>query len=265
MHTIEELKSLEPDFVSVTYGAGGSTREKTRSWARSIQDRFGIAAMAHLTCVGSSREEIRSILRDLYSDGIRNIMALRGDPPQGQERFVAPADGFAHASDLISFIRSTHMDFCLGGAANPEKHPEAASLEEDLVHLAAKVKAGADFLVTQLFFDNERFFAFRDRVKAMGIHVPLIPGIMPITAFRQIERFTQMAGCSIPPGLVRDLEEAQSDPEELLRVSLDFTLRQCRELLAAGVPGLHFYTLNQSRATSAILADLRSSRPAEIR
>lgn len=261
MSTIEELRALEPDFVSVTWGAGGSTREKTREWARSIQDRFGIVAMAHLTCVGAGREEIRGILRDLYSDGIRNIMALRGDPPAGEKHFVPPAEGFAHANELIRFIRSSHPDFCIGGAAYPEKHIEAATLDEDLGNIVKKVQAGADFLVTQMFFDNSRFFAFVERAHSLGVQVPVIPGIMPITSFKQIERFTQMAGCSIPVELREKLEAVRENSEELVRVSLDFTLNQCRDLLLHGVPGIHFYTLNQSRATAAILEQLRSFLP----
>lgn len=265
MQTIEDLKALEPDFVSVTYGAGGSTRAKTREWVRSIQDRYAIPAMAHLTCVGSGREEIRSILEDLYSDGIRNIMALRGDPPKGETAFVAPADGFRYANELISFIRSTGLDFCLGAAAYPEVHGEAPSAAEDLRNLKRKVDAGADFLVTQLFFDNEKYFSFVDQVRAAGIEVPVVPGIMPITAFKQIERFTAMAGCAIPESLVKSLAGVQDDAEALLNLSLEFSLRQCEELLSKGAPGIHFYTLNQSRATAIILDRLRRSVSAERR
>jgi methylenetetrahydrofolate reductase (NADPH) len=259
MQTIEELKPLEPDFVSVTYGAGGSTREKTREWVRSIQDRFSIPAMAHLTCVGSGREDIFSILKDLHADGIRNIMALRGDPPRGETSFVARPDGFRYANELVSFIRQTEFDFCVGAAAYPEVHAEAPSEAEDLKNLKRKVDSGVDFLVTQLFFDNEKYFSFMDKVRAIGIEVPVIPGIMPVTAFKQIERFTAMAGCAIPGSLIQALADAQQDSEALLRISLDYTLRQCEELLARGAPGIHFYTLNQSRATAIILDRLRVS------
>lgn len=265
MQTIADLKPLEPDFVSVTYGAGGSTRAKTREWVRSIQDRYAIPAMAHLTCVGAGRKEIHSILKDLYSDGIRNIMALRGDPPKGEMAFVASADGFHYANELISFIRSTGLDFCLGAAAYPEVHVEAPSAAEDLRNLKRKVDAGADFLVTQLFFDNEKYFSFVDNVRAIGIEVPVVPGIMPITAFKQIERFTAMAGCTIPESLVQSLAGVQDDAEALLNLSLEFTLHQCEELLSKGAPGIHFYTLNQSRATAIILDRLRRSVAAECR
>ncbi|MBW7856890.1 MAG: methylenetetrahydrofolate reductase [NAD(P)H] [Leptonema sp. (in: Bacteria)] len=260
MHTIRELKPLNPGYVSVTYGAGGSTRSKTRDWVRSIQNDFGIAAMAHLTCVGASRDEIRSILDDLYSDGIRNIMALRGDPPKGQDSFAVHKDGFRYASELIEFIRSTGYDFSIGAAAYPEVHCEAVSAKQDLINLKTKVDAGADFLITQLFFDNQKFFDFRSKAIAAGISIPLIPGIMPITAFRQIERFTLMAGCSFPEDLIDSLTSVQDAPDQLLKLSLDFSLNQCEELLKNEVPGIHFYTLNQSKATATILDRLNQSR-----
>ncbi len=265
MRTIEELKSLEPDFVSVTYGAGGSTREKTREWVRSIQEQYAVPAMAHLTCVGSGRAEIQGILEDLYSDGIRNIMALRGDPPKGQTSFEPVPDGFRYANELIAFIRSTGLDFCLGAAAYPEVHGEAPSAEEDLQNLKRKVDAGVDFLVTQLFFDNSKYFSFVEKARAAGIGVPIIPGIMPITAFRQIERFTAMAGCHIPDSLVKGLDELQNDTAALLEFSLAFTQKQCEELIAGGAPGIHFYTLNQSRASAMILERLRRGVLTELR
>ena len=260
MNTIRELKPLNPGYVSVTYGAGGSTQSKTRDWVRNIQNDFGITAMAHLTCVGADRYQIRSILDDLYADGIRNIMALRGDPPQGQNSFTVKKDGFQYASELIEFIRSTGYDFSIGAAAYPEIHSESISAKQDLINLKKKVDAGSDFLITQLFFDNQKFLNFRDEVQAAGISIPLIPGIMPITAFRQIERFTSMAGCSFPDELIDTLTLVQDNPNELLKLSLDFSFSQCEELLKAKVPGIHFYTLNQSKATASILDRLNRSR-----
>ncbi|MCB1168340.1 MAG: methylenetetrahydrofolate reductase [NAD(P)H] [Leptospiraceae bacterium] len=256
MQTIQRLKSLNPDFVSVTYGAGGSTREKTRAWVKEIQDKYEITAMAHYTCVGHGREEILSNLKDLYSDGIRNIMALRGDPPKGEKNFTPPADGFAYGSDLIAFIRSTGMDFCLGGGGYPETHLEASSADDDLKNLKKKVEAGADFIVTQLFFNNEHYFSFVKRCREAGVDVPIIPGIMPITSFTQIEKFTDMAGCEIPDELTEDIKACGDDRGRLLEVSLGYSIRQCRELLKGGAPGIHFYTLNQSQATSTILKAL---------
>ncbi|MBU43603.1 MAG: methylenetetrahydrofolate reductase [NAD(P)H] [Spirochaetaceae bacterium] len=253
MNTIQRLKSLDPDFVSVTYGAGGSTREKTRQWVKDIQDKHGITAMAHYTCVGHGRAEILSNLKDLYSDGIRNIMALRGDPPKGEKNFTPPEDGFAYGSQLIEFIRSTGMDFSLGGGGYPETHMEAPSAEQDLQNLKKKVDAGAEFIVTQLFFRNDHYFRYVKQCREIGITVPIVPGIMPITSFTQIEKFTEMAGCEIPNELTEDIKACGEDRGRLLEVSLGYSIRQCRDLLKGGAPGIHFYTLNQSQATSTIL------------
>lgn len=251
---IDELAGLKPDFVSVTYGAGGSTRAKTREWVESIQQKHAIPAMAHFTCVGSSRSEIKQYLEELNRAGIRNIMALRGDPPKGETHFTPAVDGLAHGSEMIDFIKKSGLPFCLGGAAYPEIHPEAVSQEADLGYVREKVKCGADFLVTQMFFENQKYFEF---VRRAGVPVPVIPGIMPITAFQQVERFTKMAGCEIPKSLLDAIAACGDDRDKLLEVSLAFTEKQCRELLAGGAPGIHFYTLNQSHATMQILARLR--------
>jgi len=255
--TIEHLMDLNPDFVSVTYGAGGSTRDKTREWVETIQKRFSIPAMAHFTCVGSKKTEILESLKELSDVGIRNIMALRGDPPKGEEEFVTVKDGFAHASELISFIRENRLDFSLGGACYPEKHPESDTLDEDIKNLKKKVDAGADFLVTQLFFNNDFYFNFVKKCRDAGIHVPIVPGIMPITMLKQIERFTAMAGCVIPEELVKSLHECGDNKDRLLEKSLEYSTSQCRELLDGGAPGIHFYTLNQSRATVDILKKIQ--------
>lgn len=257
-NTIESLKELNPGFVSVTYGAGGSTREKTRHWVRTIQDDHNLIAMAHYTCVGHGKEEIRSMLQDLYDDGIRNIMALRGDPPKGETAFTPPPDGFAHANELITYIKSTGLDFSLGGAAYPEVHQEAISAEDDLNNAVRKVEDGAEFLVTQLFFDNQAFFNFRDRLEKAGVTVPLVAGIMPITNYSQIAKFISMAGCKIPEKITKALEACGDNKEKLLEVSMKQSVDQCRELLENGVPGIHFYTLNQSKATMNILRALKS-------
>ncbi len=255
--TINELKVLNPDFISVTYGAGGSTREKTLEWVTHIQDEYGIVSMAHFTCVGSSRDEIRKSLETFYRRGIHNIMALRGDPPKGETEFIPPEDGFAYASDLIRFINDTGLDFSIGGAAYPEVHTEAKNAEEDMKHLKEKVDAGTDFLVTQLFFDNKVYFDFVERCRNTGINVPIVPGLMPITNFKQIEKFTSMAGTQIPQSLIDELQKYENDPDKLTEASLRYSIHQVKELLDSGAPGIHFYTLNQSRAAMEILQSIR--------
>lgn len=252
-NTIERLKDLHPDFVSVTYGAGGSTRGKTLDWVSTIKRRFHLTAMPHFTCVGASRDSLLADLQSFADAGINNVMALRGDPPRGETEFKAAEDGFSHASDLIQFIRSSGFDFSIGGACYPEKHPEAHDLDEDIENLKKKVNAGADFLITQLFFRNEVYFSFVEKCRSRGISVPIIPGIMPITSFSQIERFTSMAGCTFPEKLLRDISEAREDQKKLLDVSIEFSVNQCRELIEGGVRGIHFYTLNQSKAAETIL------------
>ncbi|GBD27989.1 5,10-methylenetetrahydrofolate reductase [bacterium HR30] len=258
--TIEALRPLEPAFVSVTYGAGGSTREKTLDWVARIKHEMGIEAMAHLTCVGADRKEIRHILERIAALGIENVLALRGDPPRDQPTFSAVANGFAHASELIRFIREEGFDFCLGGAAYPEGHLESPNLETDLLYLREKVNAGADFLITQLFFDNQLFFRFLERARALGIAVPIIPGIMPITNVNQIERFTQLCGATIPEALRLELDAVRDDDAAVRTIGIRHAISQCEELLERGVPGIHFYTLNQSPATRAIVQHLRGGR-----
>ncbi len=219
--------------------------------------------MAHLTCVGASRDELAALLDDVKAAGIQNVMALRGDPPRGEAQFVAHPDGFAHASELVAFIREggERWKFSLGGAAYPEGHPETPDLVADLSHLKTKVDAGVDFLVTQLFFDNAHYFRFVDRARAAGISVPIIPGIMPLTNVEQIERFTMRCGASIPPMLRAALEVRRADPEAALQLGVAYATLQCAELLRRGAPGIHFYTLNRSPSSRAILAALRASQP----
>jgi methylenetetrahydrofolate reductase (NADPH) len=255
--TIEHLRELEPSYVSVTYGAGGSTRELTVDLVSRIRSEIGIEAMAHLTCVGAGRQEIRAVLDELRRRGIENVLALRGDPPRDQPHFVPAPDGFRYASELVTFIREEGYGFCLGGAGYPEGHIECGDLDLDLEHLCIKVNAGLEFVITQLFFDNRDFFAFVGRVRRAGIEVPIIPGIMPITNVSQIERFTRMCGAHIPEELMARLDRARDDEEQVRRIGVEHAIAQCRDLLAGGASGIHFYTLNQSPATQAILRAVR--------
>lgn len=249
--TVESLRPLQPDYVSVTYGAGGSSRKKTIDLVERIQSDIGIEAMAHLTCVGSTRTEIGEIIDDLRRNGVRNVLALRGDPPEGEKTFVATAGGFRYANELVAFIRD-RCDLCIGAACYPEGHPEASSLEVDLENLKRKVDAGVDFLVTQLFFDNRNFLEFRERAARAGINVPILAGIMPILSVKQVKRFTRMCGATIPAELLRMIEAVEDDAEAVRHVGMYHTTRQCLALLDHEVAGIHFYTLNRSTATRAI-------------
>jgi methylenetetrahydrofolate reductase (NADPH) len=253
--TIDELKPLKPSFVSITYGAGGSTRAKTVELTEKVQQEIGIRAMSHLTCVGHTQDEIGAILDDLWSKGVRNVLALRGDPPAGAATFTATPGGFAFSQQLVEFVRKRH-DFCIGVAGYPEGHPTCLNLTRDLEHLRDKVKAGANFITTQLFFDNTDFLRFRDRVRGMGVGVPIVAGIMPIGNVSQIKRFVGMCGAKIPHPLLVELERLESDPAAVYRAGVEYAIRQCKELIARGVDGLHFYTLNKSPATVEIVRGL---------
>jgi len=257
MRTAADLKaSVEPDFISVTYGAGGSTRDRTHSVVTRIQGELGITGMAHLTCVGSTRDEIRAVVDRLHECGVRNVLALRGDSPQGAGTYQPTPGGFAFANDLIEFLAARY-DFSIGAACYPEVHPEAASAERDLWVAKAKQDAGAGFLTTQLFFDNELYARFVARARAVGITIPIVPGIMPITNVAQIERFTRMCGASLPASLMARLKACEDDPGAVMATGIEHAITQCRALLAAGAPGVHFYTLNKSHATRSVLAALR--------
>jgi methylenetetrahydrofolate reductase (NADPH) len=253
--TIEMLMPLRPAFVSITYGAGGSSRERTVALAKQIRRDIGLTVMAHVTCVGSSRAELRSLFDDLARGGIENVLALRGDPPKGVATFEAAAGGFAHASDLIAMLRRNY-DFCIGAAFYPETHPQAESPEADLRYLKEKVDAGADFLVGQLFFDNDQYADFLVRAQRAGIDVPMIPGLMPITNASQIAKFTSSIGASIPPKLLRELELRREDQKAVEDLGVAYAALQATELLGRGSPGIHFYTLNRSPATRAIVSAL---------
>lgn len=254
--TVEELRPCRPSFVSVTYGAGGSTRDRTLELVTRIQRDLGIVTMAHLTCVGSTRDEIRETLRRLHDGGIRNILALRGDPPKGESEFKPTPNGFRFASELVAFIRQQSWDFCVGAACYPEGHIETRDLEADLRNLTAKVASGVDFLVSQLFFDNEDYRAFVRRARSVGITVPIVPGLMPVTNVNQTERFTQMCGARIPQELYRRLRVVASDPAAVVATGVQWAVDQGRSLLRDGAPGLHFYTLNRSSASLAVHAAL---------
>jgi methylenetetrahydrofolate reductase (NADPH) len=252
---VGQLLKLSPSFVSVTYGAGGSTQERTFALVDYLQNKIGLNTMAHYTCVNASKSKIEADLAMIKSLGIDNLMLLRGDPPKGETKFIPHPDGFAHASDLIAFAKSK-QDICVGGAAYVEKHPEASSLEDDLKNLKRKTEAGADFLLTQLFFDNSKYLDFVNKAKAKGIQTRIIPGIIPITSYNQIKRFTQMSAASIPVDIIEQMETYQSNPDKIYQIGMDFAIKQCRDLLIMGAPGLHFYTLNKSRATIEIFETL---------
>lgn len=258
--TVSALRALEPSFVSITWGAGGSTRERTLELVSRIKRELHIEAMAHLTCVGATRDELAEILERFGEEGVENVLCLRGDPPKGAERFEQTAGGFQHAAELTRFA-SDGGRFCLGVAGYPEGHPECADRFQDLIRLKEKVDAGASFVVTQLFFDNAYYFEFVAQARRMGINVPIMPGIMPIGSVEQVERITTMCGATIPERLRRELVLRRDDPKAAHELGVAFATLQCADLLRRGAPGIHFYTLNKSSATRAILAGLRTSQP----
>lgn len=254
--TVEALMAFHPSFVTCTYGAGGSTREKTLELTVAIRERFGVNTAAHLTCVGSSYDDLRAWLGRATGQGVENIVALRGDPPRGESRFVPADGGPAHGNELVALIRKEFPHFAIGVAGYPETHQEAPSPEADLAYLKRKVEAGADVVITQLFYDNRDFFAFQRRYREAGIRAPLVPGILPIINFTQIQRITSLCGAKLPPSLVAQLEAKQDDPGAELEIGVAHAIRQCRELLDAGVPGLHLYVLNKATAPARILEAL---------
>jgi methylenetetrahydrofolate reductase (NADPH) len=249
--TIADLKRLEPGFVSVTWGAGGSTRRKTVELVTQIQRELGITAMAHLSCVGSDRVQLTQTLDQLESAGIRNVLPLGGDRPA---EYTPPPDALEHASDLVELIRARPEGrrFCLAGACYPETHPRASSPDADLRWLVHKVRAGVDFLITQLFFDDADYFAFVARARAAGIDVPIVPGVMPVISARNVRRMAGLSGARIPEDLSRALDACEDDDARTLEVGIEWATLQCRQLLAGGAPGIHFYTLNRSPAARRI-------------
>lgn len=254
--TLSEMSPFRPAFVSCTYGAGGSTSKRTVEWCCEIQEKHRLTATAHFTCVGSTREQLLEWLTFATKAGLRNIMALRGDAPAGQTEFQAVAGGLKHANELVTLIRESFPEMGIGVAGYPEKHPEAHNIDIDFEHLVRKVRAGADAVFTQLFFDNASFFRFRERLGRSGVQVPVIPGIMPITEFDRIQRITSMCGAVIPGSLASRLESVKTDKSAQYAIGVEFAITQCRELMDQGVNGIHFYILNKSQAGREILNGL---------
>ena len=258
--TARSLRELEPDFVSVTYGAGGSTRDGTVEITRELKDQLGYETMAHLSCVGETSEGLGATLDRIDAAGIENVFALRGDPPRGQADFVQPEGGLGSAAELAAFIGS-RWDFTIGGACFPEVHPEAPDLETDLAYLKTKVEAGATFLITQLFFDNQVYFDFVAAARAAAIEVPILAGVIPVASFAQTKRICDLCDASIPPRLEAAFAAAAGDERAEFELGIAYAAQQCSELLLAGVPGIHFYALNRAPATRAVLGALRAARP----
>jgi methylenetetrahydrofolate reductase (NADPH) len=261
--TVDVLQKLGPSFFSVTYGAGGATREGTVEITREIRDEHGVEAMAHLSCVGETREALQEIVNEIADAGIENILALRGDPPRGRTDFEQPEGGLGSAADLTAVISETHPELATGGACFPEVHPEAASMEADIAYLKTKVDNGASFLITQLFYDNRSYFDFVPAVRAAGIEVPIIPGIMPMTRYKQIARIAELCEARIPDRLSDAMEAADGNEQAEFGIGVAYAAQQCAELLREGAPGIHFYALNRWPATRAILAALQAAKPWE--
>jgi len=259
---LAELSRLGPDFVSVTYGAGGSTEQKAKTVdiVSHIKADYGLEAMAHFTCVGATVDDLRVTLDRMRQAGIQNVLALRGDPPAGQTEWTATEGGLRYSRELIELIRDEYA-FCIGAACFPETHIHAESPESDLRYAREKVDAGARFLITQLFFDNQLYYDFVARARDAGIDIPIIPGIMPITDVGQIKRFTSMCGTALPEALLHELELRADQPEAAAEMGVAYATLQCADLLANGAPGIHFYTLNKSHSTRAILGALRAMAP----
>jgi len=253
--TVGELLPYKPHFISVTYGAGGSTRHKTVEISDHIKNKMNQEVLAHLTCVESTRKDIGEILGELADRGIENILALRGDPPKGEEQFVRPEGGFGYANELVDFIREMNR-FCIGVAGYPEGHPEAPSLDKDMNNLKRKVDAGADFVITQLFFVNDHYYRFRERALSEGIGVPLIPGVFPIFNFKQVARMASLCGAEIPFKLFEKLDRVSEKPDEVEKYGIEYALGQTDDLLANEIPGIHYYSMNRSDHIIRILKDL---------
>lgn len=260
METAMTLSSLELDFVSVTYGAGGSNRDGTVDITTALKDEVGLEVMAHLSCVGETKEGLAATLDRLAETGIENIFALRGDPPRGETNFVQPEGGLGSSAELAAFIKENY-DFAVGGACFPEVHPEAPDLDTDLNYLKQKVDAGAEFLVTQLFFDNSAYFKFVDAAREKGIDVPILAGIIPVTGYAHTKRICDLCDATIPAHLEQAMLAAEGDAEAEFNLGVAYAAQQCAELLAAGAPGIHFYALNKAPATRAVLGALRAARP----
>lgn len=253
---LRDLSKFDPAFISVTYGSGGSTRDLTRDLAIQIGKEVGLTTAFHFTCVGSDRKTIQDYVEYLKKEGLNLVVALRGDPPKGESQFVKPADGFSYASELVGFLREIN-GFSIAVAGYPEGHIECRSKEEDLIHLREKVDAGADVVITQLFFDNRDFFDFVVRARKIGIKVPIIPGIMPILNIDQLKRITGLCGAKVPSELLAELEKNKNNDEAMREIGIRHALNQCQELVEKGVPGVHFYILNKSYSTKKIIESLK--------
>lgn len=260
--TVKKLEALKPTFVSVTYGAGGSTRDRTRSVVKRIHEDTSLTVMAHLTCVAHTKEELIEILQDYKNIGIENILALRGDVPRDKPDWRPPKGACKYAKELVLLIREKFGDFfSIGVASYPEGHPESPNLEWEVRYFKEKVEAGADFSITQMFFINEYYYRFVEMCQRAGINIPIIPGIMPITNFKQVKKFASLCGATIPQGLIEKMEKVEEDPEEVKKIGIDFAINQCLDLIEHGAPGLHFYTLNKSDATIKIYEAIKSHLP----
>ncbi|MFN3947227.1 MAG: methylenetetrahydrofolate reductase [NAD(P)H] [Aquificaceae bacterium] len=258
--TIKSLRGLNPTFVSVTYGAGGSTRDRTRRVVERIHKETDLTVMAHLTCIAHTKEELLEIVGEYKNIGIENLLALRGDIPANMPDFKPPDGACKHADELVRFIKENFGDwFSIGVASYPEGHPESPNMEWEIKYFKRKVQAGADFSITQMFFENEHYYRFVDLCQKVGIDIPIIPGIMPITNFRQVQRFASMCGADIPQKLIERLEPYAENPEETLKVGVEYATEQCLDLLKQGVPGLHFYTLNKSKATLMVYENIKKA------
>lgn len=251
----EELKILSqynPSFISVTYGAGGSTRETTFELVMRIKNELNIPPMPHFTCVGSKREDVLKYIKNFENNGIENILALRGDPPRGEEKFVKPECGFGYANELVEFIKS-RTDLSIGVAGYPECHQECNNIDIDIENLKRKVDAGGEAVITQVFYDNQCYFKFVEKAVAKGITVPIVPGILPLTSYGQIDKIVRMSGCKLPSELEENLESNKENPDAIKQIGLEFAVKQCNELIKHGVPGIHFYTLNKSSAVKVVM------------
>lgn len=258
LRTARELQHCRPDFVSITYGAGGSTRSRTLKYARSLREDYGYEVMPHLTCVGHSKTELKEIIAQFKESGLKQIMALRGDAPKGESSFQVHPDGLRYANELVQLIREEYPDCTIGVAGYPEKHPESGTPELDLINLKRKVDAGADFITTQLFFENKTYFDYVARCRKAGIEVPILPGLFCIHAIEPARRFCALCEASIPDELEKQLDEAGDDKEKVEAISTEWTLRQARDLLENGAPGIHLYILNRSGPAKAIMEALQS-------
>ncbi|NIL97868.1 MAG: methylenetetrahydrofolate reductase [NAD(P)H] [Planctomycetales bacterium] len=253
---VDQLVKFQPSFITCTYGAGGSTREKTLEIVQRVRQAYGCPVASHLTCVGATADQLRDFLREAERRGVDNIVALRGDPPRGESEFRPVAGGLRYANELVTLIRREFPGFGIAVAGYPETHQEAPDPQTDLKNLKRKVEAGGDAVITQLFYNNRDFFRFRDACHDLGITVPIVPGILPVTNFAQVQRITSLCGASLPDDFVAALQACGEDPQRQFAVGVECASRQVQELREAGVPGIHFYVLNKSQATVAVLANL---------